>query len=485
MCQQPSAFVKLTAEVRDETVANRAAGRGAAMIKLTFKQTDSEMIVRAAASVLFGTLARRGAKLVSISDLAERPQYGFTASAAIEPIGPKFVRITDLQDGKIDWDIVPFCECAEPEKYLLQDDDLLFARTGATTGKTHLVKDAERAVFASYLIRLRPKPGVFAGYLHAFFQSDAYWTQISDEKEGSAQPNVNGEKLAALQIPRVELKLQHAIADFLRCVRRRQDGEKVELPELPAPLAEQRRVVARIEELAAQIHEARTLRYQAAEEAEALGKAGGNASFIEAKNSFGSKRLEELTTRITKGESPEWQGFNYQDTGPYFIRSQNVLWGSLDPHDAVCIPEAFHAKLSRSQLRTDDVLINLVGASIGRTCCVPAGLGDANVNQAVGVISLKREYLLPIFLVHFLLSPLAQDEIHGGKVDTARPNISLGDIRDLEIPTPPLAEQRRIVAELDALQAEVDALKRLQAETAAELAALLPAILDRAFKGEL
>jgi type I restriction enzyme, S subunit len=68
---------------------------------------------------------------------------------------------------------------------------------------------------------------------------------------------------------------------------------------------------------------------------------------------------------------------------------------------------------------------------------------------------------------------------------TSVPQINKGDIAPLEIPVPPLAEQRRIVAELDTLQAEVDALKRLQAETAAELDALLPALLDRAFKGEL
>src|SRR5437016_4260359 len=142
------------------------------MLQLTFKQTNSELLVRAAASVLFGTLVRCGAKIVSVADLAERPQYGYTASAATEPVGPKFVRITDLQGGRIDWQSVPFCECPEPEKYLLRDDDLLFARTGATTGKTHLVRSPEHAVFASYLIRVRPKAGVFAGYLHAFFQSD-------------------------------------------------------------------------------------------------------------------------------------------------------------------------------------------------------------------------------------------------------------------------------------------------------------------------
>ena len=64
-------------------------------------------------------------------------------------------------------------------------------------------------------------------------------------------------------------------------------------------------------------------------------------------------------------------------------------------------------------------------------------------------------------------------------------NVSLGRLRAAEIPVPPLPEQRRIVAELDALQLQVDALKRLQSETSAELDALLPAILDRAFKGEL
>ena len=80
--------------------------------------------------------------------------------------------------------------------------------------------------------------------------------------------------------------------------------------------------------------------------------------------------------------------------------------------------------------------------------------------------------------------------VAGVLVDFARTtagqyNVSLGRLRAAEIPVPPLPEQRRIVAELDALQLQVDALKRLQSETSAELDALLPAILDRAFKGEL
>jgi len=256
--------------------------------------------------------------------------------------------------------------------------------------------------------------------------------------------------------------------------------------EIPLPsLAEQRRIVARIEALAAQIAEARSLRDQAAEEAEALSSAGRKPFFAVAARGFGVSRLDELTSRVTKGESPEWQGFTYQEDGPLFIRSENVLWGTIDPRSAVHIPTAFHEKLSRSQLRPGDVLINLVGASIGRACAVPSRLGAANVNQAVCVVSPDSSKLLSEYLVHFLLSPVAQDVIHGVKVETARPNISLVDVRDLEVPVPPLPEQRRIVAYLDGLQAQVEALKRLQAETAAKLDALLPSVLDRAFKGEL
>ncbi len=186
-----------------------------------------------------------------LSELAEHPQYGFTASASFENVGPKFVRITDLQDGKIEWDNVPYCKCDEPENYLLEEDDILFARTGATTGKTHLVENPPHAVFASYLIRVRAKNDVIPEYLYAFFQSDFYWSQVISEKEGSAQPNVNGQKLMGVRLPLVSHLIQSAVSDFIRVVRARQGGSIEGLPELPPPLTEQRRIVARIEELAA------------------------------------------------------------------------------------------------------------------------------------------------------------------------------------------------------------------------------------------
>jgi type I restriction enzyme S subunit len=250
------------------------------------------------------------------------------------------------------------------------------------------------------------------------------------------------------------------------------------------PLPEQRRIVAKIDQLAAKIEEARGLREASSERADALGYSAAACFFGPDQSSCPRRPLEELASRITKGESPSWQGFSYQDHGPLFVRSENVLWGHLDARESPHISPEFHAKLHRSQLRSGDVLINLVGASIGRSCVVPDGLGDANVNQAVGVISPGRE-LGSSYLMHFLLSPPTQDVIHGGKVETARPNISLRDLTRLAVPVPPLEEQRRIVEYLDGLQAKVDRLKELQAATAAELDALLPSILDKAFKGEL
>jgi len=150
-----------------------------------------------------------------VGDLCNRPQYGYTASATTEPIGPKFLRITDIQDGKVNWDEVPYCDCPEPEPYLLQENDLVFARTGATTGKSFLIRNCPEAVFASYLIRLRVRRLVDVEYLYHYFQSPQYWMQITDERKGTGQPNVNGNKLANILVPVPPLEEQRRIVAYL------------------------------------------------------------------------------------------------------------------------------------------------------------------------------------------------------------------------------------------------------------------------------
>jgi len=154
--------------------------------------------------------------------------YGHTASSTETPVGPKFLRITDLQNNSVDWDTVPYCECDSIEKYKLKKGDIVVARTGATTGKSFLIQHCpEPTVFASYLIRLQTSTSCSPDYLAAFMQSDNYWKQITTVSKGTAQPGANASILATLSVP------------------------------LP-PLNEQRRIVAKIEELRERSQKARS-----------------------------------------------------------------------------------------------------------------------------------------------------------------------------------------------------------------------------------
>ncbi len=126
--------------------------------------------------------------------------YGYTAKASQDTSGVKYLRITDIQNGKVNWHTVPYCNIPSSRigRYLLTAGDIVFARTGATTGKSFLIGSCPKVVFASYLIRVRPNDLVTPEFLYLFFQSDDYWQQVSENISGSAQPNCNATKLAGL-----------------------------------------------------------------------------------------------------------------------------------------------------------------------------------------------------------------------------------------------------------------------------------------------
>lgn len=156
-------------------------------------------------------------ELVKVNDVCNRPEYGFTASATEEPIGPKFLRITDIQNGNVDWDRVPYCHCPDPliDEYLLKKGDILFARTGATTGKSFLIRECPKAVFASYLIRITTREKIMPDFLYQVFNSFIYWKQINQQIGGSAQGGVNASSLSNLKIPLPSVLEQRKIVDIL------------------------------------------------------------------------------------------------------------------------------------------------------------------------------------------------------------------------------------------------------------------------------
>lgn len=163
----------------------------------------------------------------SVKKLSRNIQYGHTAKA--EGNGnAKFLRITDIQGGKIDWRGVPTVSLEEKEisKYALNDDDLVFARSGATAGKSILIKNAPKdAVFASYLIRIVPnQENVIPEYLSYFFLTPTYWEVVSQNAAGAAQPNINGTKLSEFVVPVAPQEEQKRIVEKLDALLTRIDA---------------------------------------------------------------------------------------------------------------------------------------------------------------------------------------------------------------------------------------------------------------------
>jgi len=224
-------------------------------------------------------------KKTTIGDLSHNIQYGYTESAVNKPVGPKFLRISDIQDDKVNWDSTPYCEISkdEKEKYLLEEGDILFARTGGTVGKSFLIQgETPEAVFASYLIRIQLTEEVNERYVYYFFKSNDYWRQISEGKKGIGQPNVNSTILSEIELP------------------------------LP-PQKEQQRIVAKIEELFSKLD-------------------SGISELEESKKRLGKYRQSLLKKAVCGGLTQEWRSNQQEPVEPYefpTIQGEHEVEGSL------------------------------------------------------------------------------------------------------------------------------------------------------------
>jgi type I restriction enzyme, S subunit len=195
-------------------------------------------------------------------------------------------------------------------------------------------------------------------------------------------------------------------------------------------------------------------------------------------------RLDVLTQLITKGSSPKWQGVRYvtADDGILFITSENAgSYGLRKLDDLKYVEARFREIEPRSMLKTGDILMNLVGASIGRTALYDLR-AEANINQAVALVRLIELHNGPSveYLLHYLNSPSAIHFMLGSRVTTAQPNMGLTDAREFPVPLPPLAEQHRIVAKVDALMALCDQLEASLTVAADTRRRLLEALLAEA-----
>lgn len=258
---------------------------------------------------------------------------------------------------------------------------------------------------------------------------------------------------------------------------------------VPLPsLLEQHQIVARIEELSVKIAEARNLRCKASDEAEALYSRQLSVAMTPHGEGWKRETVADVIQSIDAGWSPQCDDIAAVEGQWGVLKTTAVQWCEFQPHHNKALPLTFRP-VAELAVKKGDVLVTRAGPRkrVGVVAAVRRDESRLMISDKLIRLRTDCTKIEPRFLELSLASPFSQEHFVQRKTGLAdaQVNISQEILRTTPVSYPQLPEQHRIVAELDALQAKVDELKVLQAATSAELDALLPSILDRAFKGEL
>lgn len=196
-------------------------------------------------------------------------------------------------------------------------------------------------------------------------------------------------------------------------------------------------------------------------------------------------KLGDESILITKGASPKWQGINYVDDSSQvlFVTSENVRDNYLDVSKPKYLEISFNEKQKRSVLLKGDILLNIVGASIGRASIFNLEV-VANINQAVAIIRLRKD-VNNNFATYYLNSNHAKNYYNLNKVDFARANLSLADVSNITFPLPSFEEQQLIVDELESKLTVCDKIEETISQSLRQAESLRQSILKKAFEGKL
>lgn len=386
---------------------------------------------------------------VQLGQIAQSIGYGLTASASREPIGPKFLRITDIQDGGVDWGDVPWCKAGTKAVAAarLGTGDIVFARTGATTGKSFLITSCPMdAVFASYLIRVRLGATADPSYVSHFFQTEDYWRQITKSARGVAQPGVNATTLKKLEIP------------------------------LP-PLPEQKRIAAILDAADA----LRAKRREALAQLDTLLQATFLDTFGDpVANPMGweTAELADLCLAIFDIDHNMPKSV---DSGYPFISAKDLLDdGTISFDGAKHISKRDFQRLARKgQPRKGDILYSRIG-TVGKARLVEVEF-DFLASYSCCTIKPNAELVDNRYLCTLLDSPFMLRQAMTSVRAIAVPDLGLGKIRAFRIITPP----RDLQLAFAHVVRSVERQKASQRAHLAELDTLFASLQSRAFRGEL
>ena len=428
-----------------------------------------------------------GWKRVRVRDVSNSIQYGHTASAIDRPEGPRFLRITDIQNGRVDWSSVPSCDIPPEDvpKYQLRKGDLVFARTGATTGKSFLIDECPEAVFASYLIRVGVSGEIDSRYLAAFFQSPDYWQQIEGGKRGIGQPNVNGNVLGDIVFPLAPMDQQKLIVEEIEKQFTRLDAGVSALRRVQANLKRYRASVlkaaceGRLVPTQAELARTEGHSYKPADQllarilTERRKKWSGRGKYRETAaleianlpplpGGWTWASVEQLAApepnSITDGPfGSNLKTEHYTNSGPRVIRLQNIGDGVYVDAEAH-ITQAHFERLQKHQIFADDLVIAGFGENPPRSCIVPSSVGPAIV-KADCIRFKPNNKISTKYLNAALNAEPVRKRTKGMVHGVGRPRLNLGEIKSIILPVPPAAEQKRIVAEAERRLSVVDQLE--------------------------
>ena len=377
---------------------------------------------------------RNGWEIKKLSEVS-RINYGYTDSASFSNVGPKFLRITDIQDNNVEWNNVPFCKCSKVDlpKYQLTDGDIVFARTGATTGKSYLIKNPPNAVFASYLIRVKinSQKELLPEFLSLFFQTKIYWDNINEGVSGSAQGGFNATKLGELEIP------------------------------LP-PLPEQRHIVSILDEAFVAIAKAKANTEKNLQNAKELFESYLQAVF--ANPDWEQKTLNEIAENLDSKRVPITKNVRKAGEYPYYGASGIVDYVADYIFDG------------------DFLLVSEDGANLlDRTYPIAfSSTGKTWVNNHAHV--LRFNSLISQRFVEYYLNSIKLDDYVSGM---AQPKLNQKMLNTIPIPFPSNQEQESIVDKLGLLSTETKKLETIYEQKLSDLEELKKSILLKAFRGEL
>ncbi len=381
-------------------------------------------------------------------DLAESIQYGYNAPAK-QKGRIKMVRISDIQNGRIVWETVPFCEIneAEIETYLLKKNDILFARTGGTVGKSYLVKDTpEEAIYAGYLIRTRYSDQLCPQYLKLFMESSLYWSQLKEGTIATAQPNCNGKTLSKMVLP------------------------------IP-PLAEQQRIAAKVEELMPLVEkygQVQTQHDQLQAELPAKLRQSVLQEAIQGRlvpQDPNEESVEELLKRIRKEKDklikekllkakdapvtpmqPEEVSCDIPN-GWVFVRLMDVCLlsdGEKKTGSHICMDAKYLRGKKAGDLLTSgkfvkkgDNIILVDGENSGEVFTAPI---DGYMGSTFKKLWVSSELYLP-YILYIIRS--YKEALRNSKRGAAIPHLNKEIFYNIEVGIPPYAEQKRIVTKIE------------------------------------